>query len=366
MSFSHASVRRADVEVNMKVTIADVAKVCGVSKTLVSRVVNKDSKLKIPDSTRNNILDEVDKLGYIPDPNAKLLASKAQIKKANEQITIGCITYTSYNKLGHPYFSHIMEGVLDEVDKNDCKLVTTMTIRELNELINRRQTESLPKMDGLIMFGWSENMILRETLEQCAKYVVCLNELMDTDADFVGSDINKTLLLSLDHLVKLGYSDIGMIIAQHNDYFRTCHEFLRGKGMEFNKDWIIQGEYSSDVAYSEVNKLLCNKKPPRAIFAWNDEMALGCMKALINHGYKIPEDVAIVGHDDINMAAYAEVPLTTVRIYKEEIGHLAVRTLLDRIKSRRKIAIRVEIPGKLIVRDSCGAKMRPAKNAKAN
>ena len=85
-------------------------------------------------------------------------------------------------------------------------------------------------------------------------------------------------------------------------------------------------------------------------------MAIGCIKALKEGGWRIPEDVAVTGHDDISLAAYVDVPLTTVHIYKKEMGRLAVKILLDRIETGRKNVVLLEIPGKLIKRDSCGWK----------
>lgn len=110
------------------------------------------------------------------------------------------------------------------------------------------------------------------------------------------------------------------------------------------------------ISYQIVAETLKSTKPPRAIMCHNDEMAIGCMRALLEAGYRIPEDVAIVGHDDIDMAGFTQVPLTTVRIYKEDIGRLAVTVLLDRIRNERKVPVHLEIPGKLIIRQSCGGK----------
>lgn len=346
----------------MRAKMTDIASLCNVSKSLISRVINNDITLKIPDSTRNRILDEIERVGYIPDHNARQLAQKISNVNSKNKITIGYISFTSHKKLGHPYFSHIIEGIIDEIQDCDCQLSTAMSLKQLSDDFYMHQMKNIEKMDGLILLGRIENEVLKNEIRKLAKYIVSMDGEFDDDTDFVGSDFLKTAQLALKHLIDTGYTDIGLLVGPLESRLQGCLEFLRGKGLEPNKDWIVCGEYSADIAYQRVKELLETQKPPRAIMAWNDEMALGCMKALAEKGYKIPEDVAITGHDDINAATYTKVPLTTVRIYKEEIGRLAVQTLLERIKTKRKIIIRLEVAGKLIIRSSCGAKKKTAIN----
>lgn len=124
---------------------------------------------------------------------------------------------------------------------------------------------------------------------------------------------------------------------------------------------MLDAGYTMEKAYELTKRNLEERSPPEAIFAANDEMAIGCMRAFIERGYRIPQDVAVMGHDDISMAAFAGVPLSTVRIHKEEIGRMAVKILIDRVKTKRKIPISVQFPPKLVVRDSCGSRTRKKK-----
>ena len=155
----------------------------------------------------------------------------------------------------------------------------------------------------------------------------------------------------LRHVRQCGYEDIGMLVG--DDFLRMEHaiESARANGLRIT-DFFLNGKYGSQPTYDAVMERLKTTRPPAVICCLNDEMAIGCIRALRDCGYRVPEDVSVTGHDDILRANYSEVPLTTVRIYKEEMGKLAVTILRERIRNKRKFSIRVIIPGKLIQRES--------------
>ncbi|MHB1452691.1 MAG: LacI family DNA-binding transcriptional regulator [Saccharofermentanales bacterium] len=335
-----------------KIKMQDIASRCNVSKALVSRIINGDPSLKIPEATREKILDAVEAMGYIPNTNARLLSKKNE-KSAEEKYKIGYITFASYGKLGHPFFSHIIEGMMEEIQKSHCILTTALNIDELGNNYFNKKTNGIPNLDGLIILGNVEDPGLIDYLKGKAKFAVVLDGHFDEKADYVGTDLRKSIIIGLSHLAECGYTNLGMLIGSHEDRLEACREFFRVNNIDWNDQWILNCAYSVDVAYEKVCEKLSHAAPPKAIMAWNDEMAIGCLKALNKFGYKVPEDVAVVGHDDINMAAYSSVSLTTVKIYKEEIGRMAVKILIDRIQTKRSVPIRVEIPGRLKIRESC-------------
>lgn len=336
----------------MKVKMQDIATYCNVSKALVSRIINVDPGLKIPESTREKVLTAIEKLGYIPNANARQLSKKTG-DMVDEKYKIGYITFASYGKLGHPFFSHIIEGIMEEIQKSRCILTTALNIDELGNNYFNKKANGIPNLDGLIILGDIHDPGLVEYLREKAKFIVVLDGHFDDRADFVGTDLLKSILVGLQHFVDSGYDQIGMLIGSHEDRLNVCKSFFNEKNIFWDENWILDCAYSVDIAYEKVCEKLATLPPPKAILAWNDEMAIGCMKALNKYGYKVPEDVAVIGHDDINMAAYSSVALTTVKIFKEEIGRMAVKILTDRIKTKRSIPIRVEIPSRLKIRESC-------------
>lgn len=340
----------------MKVTMADIAKMAGVSKSLVSRVINNDKTLTIPDSTRQKIWDEIEKSGYIPDSTARALACKSMgTRPSNQPITIGYVTFTGEEKHGHPFFSMVLRGIEEEIIAQECKLGNTFTCEELGRKVFSREIIKVERMDGLIFLGSMESS-MHEILMSMATHGVCLDNLIDESMDFVGTDYGKSGVLGIEHLISLGYKRIGFISGTCEKRMRLYKRCLQEHQLSPVEEWILDAKFDMETAYTLVKRNLEEHRPPEAIFAWNDEMAIGCMRALLEKGYKIPKDIAVVGHDDISMAPYASVPLTTVKIFKEEIGKIAVRTIIDRMKSKRKIPLRIEVPAKLVIRESCGAK----------
>ncbi|MDD6235844.1 MAG: LacI family DNA-binding transcriptional regulator [Clostridiales bacterium] len=337
----------------MKFTMKDVAERCGVSKTLVSRILNDDPTLHTRPATRERVLRVIEEMGYVKNINAQALYI-ARLPEISEQPNIGYVTFASYKHPGHPYFSHVIEGIIEEAAHSHVQLPFSLSVTEFQQQlpIVLQQYQEHP-LDGLILLG-AVNDKLRRVIPKITRHVVSLDGQFDKNSDYVGVDTSRSILLGLEHLLNLGYTDIGLLCGGNDKRLSACKRCLWEHGLEANANWIINGEFSVDIAYERVTTALQSYRPPRAIVAYNDEMAIGCIKALQKGGWRVPEDVAVTGHDDISLAAYVDVPLTTVRVYKKEIGRLAVKILLDRIETKRKNAVLLEVPGKLIKRDSCG------------
>lgn len=346
----------------MRVTMKEIADACGVSKSLVSRIVNNDKTLRIPDKTRKRVVDEIERTGYIRNVNACALSYMKNTTPIASR-RIGYVTFSSKTTDGHPYFSHVLEGIVDALSKSNCKLALDVTINELNarqdSILEQFQGEN--QLDGIILLGSIMLPQLRNTIKKIARYVISMEGTFDHRSDFVGVNLNESIQTAIDYVVNSGYTDIGMVCAAkiHKQRLQGCYEKINKYNLTFNKDWVLNGDYSYQSAYQAVKKQLKLYMPPRCIVSWNDEMALGVIKALLEGGYKVPEDVAVTGHDDIPIAAYADVPLTTVHLYKEELGSLAVEILLQRIENRRKFPIKVEVPSYMVKRASCVKKKNP-------
>lgn len=340
----------------MKVTMKEIADRCGVSKSLVSRILNGDPTLRTTPATRERVLTIVEEAGYVKNLNARAL-SIARLPEVLDQPRVGYVTFSSRNHLGHPYFSHIIDGIIEEAARCHAQLPFRMSVTEFRgQLSTVLQQYQAQPLDGLILLGAVDDGKLSRAIRQIARHVVSMDGQFDKNSDYVGVDSSRSILLGLEHLLGLGYTDIGVLCGSNDGRLAACESCLRQHGLAINANWVINGEYSVDVAREKVAQALKLYRPPRAIVACNDEMAIGCIKALKESGWRIPKDVAVTGHDDISLAAYVDVPLTTVHIYKKEMGRLAVKILLDRIETGRKNVVLLEIPGKLIKRDSCGWK----------
>lgn len=334
----------------MKPTMLDIAKACGVSKTLVSRIVNKDSTLKIPNETREKVLQEIERQHYIPNFNARILNNK--LHNMESQFKLGYAVYSENDASGHPYFSHVFCGAIDEATRQKCVIVPVIM-----QYIDKNFIVTCPDdLDGLLIPTFIKNEKLKQIISSKFQYIVSMDGEFNAKSDIVETSICRSLRMGLNHLYSLGYREFGLLSGGIQERIDDFFDFAQKNDIVVLSHFVLDCSHNSTVAYQKMKEALKTSKPPRAILCHNDEMAIGCIQALIESGYRIPEDVAIVGHDDIDISAFTQVPLTTIRVYKEEIGRLAVLVLLERLRNKRKVPVHVDIPSKLIKRQSCGAK----------
>ena len=345
----------------MKVTMQMVADRCGVSKAVVSRILNEDPTLRVKPSTRKMVIEMAEQLDYHRNINAQML-SMSRKQENMKPVRIGYLTFSSQKHTGHPYFSRIIDGINAEATQCNAEILIGMGMDEA-----RKQSEDLLKtfadnpLDGMIVLGRLEDSAMRRMIGRIAKNVVCMDKNYDKKSDYVGTDASKSILLALEHLHKMGHTEFGLLYGGDDARREACLKWLENHELSIPPEWQIDGEFTLSVAQSRVEDALKEHKPPTAIIACNDEMAIGCIRALQQAGYRVPADVAVTGHDDIMLAAYVDVPLTTVHIYKKELGRLATKVLLDRVQCRRKTPISVEVACKLVRRDSCGYNLRKQK-----
>ncbi len=347
----------------MKVTMQMVADRCGVSKAVVSRILSEDPTLRVKPATRKKVIEMVEQLNYHRDINAQMLSS-SRTQQSQKPLRIGYLSFSSQKHTGHPYFSRIIDGINAEAARCNAEILIGMGMDEFRKQIQLLlESYADSPLDGIIVLGRIEDIAVRRAIGRIARYVVCLDKNYDKKSDYVGTDASKSILLALEHLYKIGYTEYGLLYGDHDIRRDACLRWWEEHQLSAPLQWQLDGEFTMSVAQDRVAEALRQYKPPKAIVACNDEMAIGCIRALRQAGYRVPEDVAVTGHDDIMLAAYVDVPLTTVHIYKNELGRLATKVLVDRIQNRRRAPIAVEVGCKLVRRDSCGYYLRKHKTA---
>jgi LacI family transcriptional regulator len=163
-----------------------------------------------------------------------------------------------------------------------------------------------------------------------------------------------------EYLIKLGHQQIGFITGSMDlgcarDRLAGYQAALRAHHLPFDSKLVYEGNFAQPDGYAGANRLLENQVRPTAIFASNDVMAMSAMEAVREHGLRVPEDVSVLGFDDIPQADHVHPALTTVRQPLEKMGRVATQMLLDLLNDPQKDVSRVELPTELIVRDSCDA-----------
>ncbi len=337
-----------------RVTIKDVAKKTGLSISTVSLVIN--NKGNVREETRMNVLKAIEELGYYPARSAKNLASR-------KTWNIGFILTEEHFSRSEPFYTKIFIGTeLESRKHNYYVLLTTIPSQFSKNSIPRFLLEN--NVDGIIFAGKVNQRYVRYVEEMGLPYIFADYDLSSKKVSAVMIDNVRGGEIATEHLISLGYKKIAFIGGDIE------HPSIRGRlegykmaleraGISCEENLCITDEPDTRIinGYKACEKLLAKFKP-EAIFAANDAMAIGCMRFLKEKGIKIPDEVAIVGFDDIEACIHIEPRLTTIRVDKEELGIMAIRRLVEMINSPEIGISRTYVPVELVVRESCGAKLK--------
>lgn len=328
-----------------KVTIVDVARKSGVSLGTVSRVINNDAHVA-PD-TREHISKIMEEMGYVANRQARSLRGR----KTN---VIGVLV----PDLGTGYIGEIMHGIDNELAlaQLDLMLFTThrTAIKEANYVANLVRG----MVDGLLLVLPRNPADYTGTLTRRKFPFVLIDHQGGAEpCPAVGAANWQGAYNATEYLIKLGHKRIGFItgwmdLGAATDRLDGYKSALRTHHFPEDPHLIFEGTFAQLDGYAGASALLDIDYPPTAIFASNDAMAMGAMDAVRSRGLRIPDDVSILGFDDVPQAALVRPALTTVRQPLEQMGGVATQMLLDLLKNPDKHLERIELPTELIVRGS--------------
>jgi LacI family transcriptional regulator len=330
-------------------TQADVAHLANVSQAMVSYVVNNNTTISIPDETRQRILDAMDKLGYVPNIMARRLRS-------SKTLTIASIIPDITN----PFYPSFQRGIQDIVDKNGYDLIMYNT--DGSEEKEHRYVQSLlqGRVDGLIgVFFHLSARDLFPLLEQnmyVVRFEASFRKAGPRPIDNLYVDNIAAAKDMVNYLIRKGHNDIGMLIS--SDGPAQCRALgykaaLKQHGLLLNSEWIQEGDFNEIGGYQTMCDLLAQKECPSAIFAANDLMAMGAMAAIRDAGLSVPNDIAVVGFDDIPSAKLVFPALTTIDQPQRQMGRRAAEMLFERLNGTAPDEGRTEqMPYKLVLRES--------------
>lgn len=332
----------------MPITLEQLAQVAGVSVSTVSRALNK-SDHAVNQDTRQRILTLAKQMGYRPNIMARSL-------KTDRTHTIGIIT----DNIVSPFSPLIMRGIQDHLQEYDYFSVVIngdwnpeVETRAIHDLISR-------SIDGIIFVeSW-----LREanpTLDLANKPYVFVHRLFGgVYRNSVGVDERNGARQAVEHLVALGHRRIAYISGPRGWYaseqrLLAYRETLAKHNLPFDPELVLEGDWEVQSAYPAAKRLLERRERPTALFAANDLMALGAIYAIQEAGLRVPEDIAVVGYDDREIASIARPTLTTVRMPCYEMGQASAKLLLGLLERQGESAEPIKLQGQLIVRESSGA-----------
>jgi len=290
--------------------------------------------------------------------------SRQKKKIISEHNSIGLVL----NDLKSPYFSMIAHGVEQNASEHGYNLLLANTTGE--EAKEDAQIRHYMKsgVDGLIIASmnhlYKATPMIRSLHANKFPYVI-VSFIEDDDIYQVGTNHKLGAFMATEHLVKLGHKKIGYINAEKGNLLGRIRksgylEALKKYNIPMNEEFIFHFPYFGEKndynsGYMIAQRFVKMKNRPQAVFAYNDLSALGFEKALTEKGLKIPEDVAIVGFDDIERSCYCQVPLTTIKQPTEQIGRVAVEKVLSLI-NKEETRMKTILKPELVIRESCGGK----------
>lgn len=329
-------------------TIRDVARHAGVSIATVSHVINHTRP--VSDELKQRVQEAMTTLGYQRNPMARALRSK-------QSLTIGVIVPDNTN----PFFTEITRGIEDISLQNEYSVITCDSRGDLSREAMHTRNLRGKQVDGIIFVaaGGGETHI-QQLVDREVPVVMVERDPYDLRVDAVMISNMRGAELATQHLLDLGHRRIACItgpqrVTLRSERLQGFRDRLAAAGIALPDAYVVDGNFASDIGYLVARDLLALPERPTAIFAFNDLMAMGVLLAAQEAGLRVPEDLSVVGFDDIFLAAYTVPPLTTIRLPVHEMGQMAMEMLLNRIENRDAPLARKTLEIDLIVRKSTAA-----------
>ena len=337
-----------------QLTLEDIAKQAGVSRSTVSRVVNDHPN--VSDSVRRRVQEVIQNTGYHPNAAARTLASQ-------RSWVIGLVLPHSVSWLfTDPYYPHLTQGIAQACNQNSYTLALFLVGDKEDEKKIFPRVSRNGLLDGvLVQAGHHGDTLLDRLVHADIPLVVAGRPFQTSGVSYIDIDNVDAAYKAVKHLIDIGYKRIATItgpaesavgIDRKKGYELAMHD----ADIPMDPSLIIQGDFTETGGYSVMQTLLSEK--PDAVFAASDIMAIGAMRAAMDAGLHIPQDIAFVGFDDIPLTTQSNIPLTTVHQPVIQFGIKAVELLIDMIENGIKPARRVIMETELVIRQSCGAKQK--------
>lgn len=339
--------------IRMSKNLEDIARMAGVSRSTVSRVINNQPH--VSEATRQRVLEVVSREGYIPNMAARTLVTQ-------RTYVLGFMTpQTLLEVFADPYFPTVIQGVATVADRRNYAVMLWVGegAEEENRFYNRIRHTGL--IEGVILASVIDNDPIVEHLKKDDFPFVLIGRSSCRDAVSVDIENRHAARIAVEHLIQLGYRHIGAItgpmdMSVAQDRLQGYRDALRRAGRSIDSDRIVHGSFTEHSGYTAMKTLL--RRDVDAAFCASDMIAVGALRAIHEEGRQVPGDVALVGFDDMPIAAALSPPLTTMRQPIRQLGSAAAEALINLLEGKLSTPYRALLPTELIVRESCGALRR--------
>jgi LacI family repressor for deo operon, udp, cdd, tsx, nupC, and nupG len=329
-------------------TIFDVAQRAGVSKSTVSRVLTNSSRVDL--ETKQRVLEAVKALDYQPSRAAQTLRNKK-----TKLIAV------LVPRIANQFFASLLEGMEREAVKHDYQVVLCNTEGDSQKELKFLKMLEHHQFDGMAFTAF------RSPIDSIVQYtsfgpIILVEEYtQDNLLPTVTINHQAAAYQATEHLIKLGHQSLGMIngpiesvISQDRE--KGFRQALEDYNLRVNEKWLVYDSFGIEQGKLYLQKLGRTGFYPTAVFAGNDELAVGVIQQAKAQGLNVPHDLAIVGFDDQEIATVIEPQLTTVRQPIEQLGEQAMALLIDALQGKQTYSDKLILDTQLIIRASCGAR----------
>jgi DNA-binding LacI/PurR family transcriptional regulator len=336
---------------NKRVTSQDVADRAGVSRTTVSFVLNNVKGMNISSETRQKVLEAAESLSYIPDASAQALASRRT--KA-----IGLVmTRSPHHIATDAFLPQIIGGLMEVVKERKLRLLFESVEVEHQDRAYLELARA-KHIDGMILLTPRIDDAGLKKLAEVELPTVLMGELRGTNLYSVDVDNRLAAKNAVEYLIKLGHTHIACItnapknFSSSSDRMLGYQDALLAAGLSFDERLIRYGDFDPQSGYWQMKSLLAGRLFT-AVFVASDNVAIGANAALREAGLRAPEDISMIGFDDIPWSQYADPPLTTIRLPAQELARMACLLLIDLLQGKEPPTRRQLLSTELIIRKSC-------------
>lgn len=335
-----------------RVTSQDVAKLAGVSRTTVSLVLNNVKGFNISPETRQRVHQAAEQLGYVPNATAQALATRRA--KA-----IGLVmTRSPHHIASDTFLPQIIGGLLDVIRQNKLRLlIESVDVdhqdRAYLELIRAKH------IDGMILLTPRLDDAGLNKLAEADVPTVLMGKLQNSNLYSVDVDNQAAAKKAVHYLLALGHREIACISNAPPSYSASpervqgYRDALLEAGLTPDEALVRYADFDPQSGFEQMNSLLNSGKKFTAVFVASDNVAMGAKSALRAAGLRIPEDISMVGFDDVPWARYADPPLTTIHLPAQELARTACVTLMDLMRGAHIAERTLTLETELVVRQSC-------------
>lgn len=345
----------------------EIAKIAGVSRSTVSRVINNYSN--VPDDTKKKVLEVIEKYNYQPNTSARVLAGKQ-----NDTIGLFIVSTADSNNpnrlYNNNYFTQFVDAAVECANSKGFYVLVNIIYRE-NDYNRVSEIFLQKRIDGGIVVGTDKEA---EVLIEVSKKG-CPIALIDYDEEEIkkSNSVNNNLIVigskdyegtvkAVEYLIGLGHTEIGFLAGRLSTYsgrqrYDAYFDTMKKHGLTVNEDFVIHGDFIKSRTANEIKILLQKGALPTAIFSSNDDMAITAMEIFKANNIKIPEDISIIGFDNIPLSSLLKPSLSTISIPVYDIVEKTVNELIANIRKERKGFSSHKFDTNLIIRETCSRKI---------